>query len=153
MNDLLEKFKATKHEMAAHHGQFGLFALIEREDLPDRWDVVVAVSWIRRDDYDLLSVIINAIQSRLTIEESTLLSGVVLMNAADELVKQITGAANLKDGVNEFVDCDFNGLAISHMYILASDVAALGNLKQKIRKKSERRRAGRSQSPLRTAHL
>ena len=49
MNDLAEKVSLVEKDIAKERGSLNLFALFEREDLNDRWDLVISASWARMD--------------------------------------------------------------------------------------------------------
>lgn len=56
MMTLAEKCRKAEEELAKAHGDFSLFMLVERPDLPGKWDVVAAAPWLgtERNDMQLI---------------------------------------------------------------------------------------------------
>jgi hypothetical protein len=49
MNTLTEKVRRVEADIATEKGSLNLFALLEREDLHNRWDLVVSAPWAKHD--------------------------------------------------------------------------------------------------------
>ena len=47
--ELTEKFTRLESQIAQEKGDFTLFALFMREDVPDRWDLIVSAPWLGDD--------------------------------------------------------------------------------------------------------
>ena len=43
--EITEKFTELESSIAAENGPFAFFALFMREEVPDRWDLMVAAPW------------------------------------------------------------------------------------------------------------
>ena len=48
--ELVERFARLETQIAQEKGDFALFALFMREEVPDRWDLMVSASWAGGDD-------------------------------------------------------------------------------------------------------
>src|SRR5205807_6503452 len=68
-NPIVDKFVEVEREIASEKGDFVLFALLEREERPGRWDVVAAAPWLGEDKRPALDYIIRKIDSKLSREE------------------------------------------------------------------------------------
>jgi hypothetical protein len=56
MNDpIIDRFAEIQKEIAGERGDFVLFAVLEREESPGRWDVVLAAPWFGEDKNSALS--------------------------------------------------------------------------------------------------
>jgi hypothetical protein len=123
MNPLTEKVRQVEQDIAREKGPLNLLALLEREDLFDRWDFVVSASWAKHDG-PTLRYLADAIKRHLTPAEMTRLARVVILDAAEDPVKAITESY---PGVNEPIELNdperFN-LPAKHGYIITSRSAA-----------------------------
>jgi hypothetical protein len=120
MKDLINKFAELEREISAEKGDFTLFGVFLREDAPDLWDVVIAASWFGEDKREDLKYIIGEINKKLTNEDRTKLSRVVLLDNKDGFVQNITSVLGAEHTITEFVGCVFNNVFIKHGYIITS---------------------------------
>jgi hypothetical protein len=119
MNQLAEKLRDIEQEIANEKGPLNLFALLEREDLSDRWDLVVSSSWAKEDEATL-RYLAQAIKRHLAPEEMTLLSRIVILEAAENPVKAITETYDVEHGRVELIEPSRFGLPANHGYIITS---------------------------------
>lgn len=120
MKEVIEKFILLEKDIADEKGGFVLFALFEREDAPNKWDVVISAHWFGEDKKETLKFIVRKINLKLTPEERVMLSRVVLLDPTDNLVKNVNSTTCIEHGNAEFVDCVFNGIVIKHAHIVTS---------------------------------
>jgi len=122
MRELADKFVALEREIADERGEFTLFALFLREDVDNKWDVVVSAPWFGGEEKRELDYFANKIQSRLRPEELVMLSRIVLAEPNSEAVKTVNRAISVGHGkpVVEVLDSNFFGLQIKRAYIIAS---------------------------------
>jgi hypothetical protein len=120
MKDLVAKFVELETEMAKEKGNFSLFALFLREDVPDRWDLVVSAPWFGDNQKVILDYLVNKIKSRLKDAELLLLSRIVLVSSTDPTLKAIHKAFEIEHGMVEVQNSNFFGLMIKHAYIITS---------------------------------
>jgi hypothetical protein len=95
------------------------FALLEREDLSDRWDLVVSASWAKWDEATLRYVA-EAIKRHLAPDEMILLARIVILEAGRDPVRAITEAYDVEHGRVELVEPSRFGLPVKHGYIITS---------------------------------
>jgi hypothetical protein len=120
MNTLVEKLAGLEKDIADERGAFALFGLFLREDVPDRWDLVVSAPWFGENEKKTLDYLSQKIQSRLKPDQVVALSRIVVVAPDDPSVKAIQGAVRIEHGAAEMRDCVFFGLPIKHAYIITS---------------------------------
>jgi len=123
MNQLTASIRELEQDIAADKGSLNLLALLEREDLSERWDLVVSASWARQDE-PTLRYLADAIKRHLSPSEMTLLSRVVVLSAAEDPVKAITESYDVEHGSVELNDPESFHLPARHGYIITSRRAA-----------------------------
>jgi hypothetical protein len=64
-SELTDKFADLEARVAEEKGAFVLFALFMREEVPDRWDLIVSAPWIGDDKRGAVDYLIGQIKSRL----------------------------------------------------------------------------------------
>ena len=106
--------------VAAERGDFALFALFLREDVPDRWDLIVSAPWASSDEKSALDYLIATIKSDLGPEDLTNLSRIVFLDPHDSSVQALNTAFHVEHGVVEVRESTFFGLPVKHAFIITS---------------------------------
>jgi hypothetical protein len=123
MNQLTAKIRKLEQDIAADKGPLNLLALLEREDLSDRWDLVVSGSWANQDEATL-RYLADAIKRHLSPSEMILLARVIVLDAAEDPVRAITQSYEVEHGAVELNDPENFDLPAKHGYIITSRRAA-----------------------------
>ena len=123
MTQLTEKVREIEKDIAREKGSLNLFALLEREDLADRWDLVVSAPWARQDQVTL-RYIADVIKRHLAPEEMTLLARIVVLPASEDPVRSINESYDVEHGQLELSEPARFGLPVKHGYIITSRTAA-----------------------------
>jgi hypothetical protein len=123
MNELTDKVRNVERDIAQEKGQFNLFALLEREDLVDRWDLVIAAPWAKHDE-PTLRYVVTALKRHLDSSDMTSLARVVVLEANEDPVRSINGSYDVEHGRVELNDPARFGLPVKHGYIITSRPAA-----------------------------
>lgn len=118
-NVSVDKFIELEKAIASKKGDFALFALFAREDLPDRWDLVFSATWPKSPN-EAIEYIVSEIKNHIGSQELTNLSRVVFVPPTDPPVQAINRAFHVEHGSAEVKDSNFFGLAIKHAYIITS---------------------------------
>jgi hypothetical protein len=113
------KFAKLESDVAATRGDFALFALFLREDVPDRWDLIVSAPWVS-DQKAALSYLVDKIKADLGPSELTHLSRIVFVEPSDPAVQSLNKAIQVEHGSVEIRDSNFFGLAVKHAFIITS---------------------------------
>jgi hypothetical protein len=123
MNDLAEKVSLVEKDIAKERGSLNLFALFEREDLHDRWDLVISASWARMDDASL-DYVVGIIKRHLAPRDMTRLARIVILPADEDPVRSINERYDVEHGEVELNDPARFGLPVRYGYIITSRAAA-----------------------------
>ncbi len=118
--NLIEKFARLEAEIAQDRGDFTFFALFMREDVPDRWDLIVSAPWVGEDKRGAVDYLIGQIKSKLGEEHLTCLSRIVPADPEDVAVQDLNRAIQVEHGNVEVNDSTFFGLAIKRAHIITS---------------------------------
>ena len=117
---LVEKLNNLEPEIANEKGPFTLFALFEREDLFDLWDLVVSVSWAKKRDIPTLKYIADALRRHLSRADMTRLARIVVLQPTDNPVLAITEKYPVEHGPTDFIDLSRFNLPVTGGYIITS---------------------------------
>lgn len=96
-------FVRLEKDVSEKKGGFFLFALLAREDLPDRWDLVFSAPWSTNAN-DAVEYIVAEIKSKLGAPELTNLSRIVFVQPTDPAVLAINRAFRVEHGAAEVRD-------------------------------------------------
>ena len=118
--ELTEKFARLESQIAQERGDFTLFALFMREDVPDRWDLIVSAPWVGEDKRGAVDYLIGQIKSKLGKEDLICLSRIVPVDPEDVAVQDLNRAIHVEHGDVEVRDTNFFGLAVKHAHIITS---------------------------------
>ena len=122
-SELTEKFAELESHIAEEKGGFALFALLMREDAPDRWDLIVSAPWAGGDRQSTVDYFVSQIKSRLGEQGLTSLSRIVVVDPQDAAVRALNRAIQIEHGSLEVRDSDFFGLPVKHAYIITSKLS------------------------------
>lgn len=123
MNELANNVAQVEQTIAREKGPFSLFALFERENLANRWDLVFAAPWAS-DTGETLRYFVVELKEKLTPQQLLTLSRVVVLDPDDEAVRAINKAFQVEHGRLEVRESNLFGLPIKHGYIITSKRAA-----------------------------
>jgi len=118
--DLVNDFSRLESRISEKKGDFTLFALFLREDVADRWDLMVSAPWVGTDRKGALQYFVDEIRSFLGPENLTVLARIVIVDPNDEAVQNLNRAISVEHGRTEVRDSNFFGLPIKHAYIITS---------------------------------
>jgi hypothetical protein len=113
-------FSRLESQIAQEKGDFTLFALFMREDVPDRWDLIVSAPWVGDDKQAAVSYLVDQIKSRLGEQDLTQLARIVFLDPNSVAVQSLNRAIQIEHGNVEVKDSNFFGLAIKQAYIITS---------------------------------
>jgi hypothetical protein len=120
MKEQAEKLQIVEKNLSESKGPFELFALLLREDSPDKWDLLISADWARADKKASINTIIKEIRKVLSDHELLMLSRIIILDKDEEVVKAIHQAMKVEHGLAEITDTIFFGLSIKHAYLITS---------------------------------
>jgi hypothetical protein len=119
---LLNKFHTVERELSEEKGPFKLFALIELEEVPGRWDVVMSSKKLRDRDMETLRFVVNKIYAIVNKKEIIKVSRVILLEVNESFVLEMEQILERTNNPKEFFNCEIDDLKIKHAYIIVSPV-------------------------------
>ena len=119
--ELVERFARLETEIANEKGDFSLFALFMREEVPDRWDLMVSAFWTGADNTAAVDYLVAQIKSKLGDGDLVSLSRIVVIDPEDAAVRMLNRNVHVEHGNVEVRDSIFSGLAIKQAYIITSN--------------------------------
>lgn len=120
MKELIDKLQLLEMEISQKQGDFSLFALLLREDAPNRWDLVVSASWFWSDKTKTLDYLVKKLRSRLTSNELVTLSRIVLIDESNPTLRALQQDFQVHHAPIEVQDCNLFGLQFQRGYIFTS---------------------------------
>ncbi len=118
--EIANNFARLESRIAQKKGDFTLFALFLREDVPDRWDLIVSAPWVGADRDAAVNYFVDEIKSFLGTQDLTALSRILIVDPNDAAVQALNRAIKVEHGSAEVRDSSFFGLPIKHAYIITS---------------------------------
>ena len=118
--ELPAKFAKLESDIAAEKGDFSLFAMFRREDLPDRWDLMISAPWASADEKSALQYFIAKIKADIGPYALTLLSRIIFIDPSEVSLQDLNRAIPVEHGAVEVRDRNFFGLDIKHAYFITS---------------------------------
>ncbi len=88
--DFIQRVEEVENFLSQKRGLFALFALLEREDTPERWDVLVAAPWLSTDRGGILTVA-EQLTSRLTQDQIVQIARIVPLTPESDFVLFLQG--------------------------------------------------------------
>lgn len=122
--DLKENFTKLEAEVATEKGDFELFALFLREDISDRWDLMISAPWASADSEAALDYLVNKIKPDFGPAELIRLSRVIFVDPNDAAVRNLQRTIHVEHGAVEVRDSSFFGLPINHALFVKSKALA-----------------------------
>jgi hypothetical protein len=119
---LLNKFGAIEHELSKEKGPFKLFALIELEEVPGRWDVVMSSKALPDRDMETLRFVVNKIYAVVSQKEIVKVSRVILLDVNEPFVTELEQFLDRTHNPKELFNCEIDDLKIKHAYLIVSPV-------------------------------
>lgn len=125
MRDYIEKIREVEIKLSKDLGEFNLFGIFEREDIIDKWDILVSITYTKENNYnEQKNNIIKNLHQELTktLPNSIIFkfSRIVFLEPSNAFVKNINNLVNVQHSNIEIKDSTINNLRIKHAYIISS---------------------------------
>lgn len=116
----IEKFRRAMREIAAKKGPFTLFALFQRQNAIDGWDLVVSSSWLEPLRLKQLTAFANSLKSIVGVKQLLELAQIVPIDKDDPALKAVLSTVQIDDGVVEVHHVIFFDQQIKHAIFLTA---------------------------------
>ena len=124
MSIMMDALKEIESKLSREKGAFILFAVFERQDIPSRWDLVVAAPWIEQDHQNALRVLAAEMKERLSPNELERVSRIVLLHPGDASVRSITSEHSIEHGRLEIDEGSHYGFPAERGFVITARAAA-----------------------------
>ena len=121
ISQLVEKLLDIEIVISLETGPLVLFALIERDDAPGKWDLVVSATLSRERHKDLLNRIALQVRNNLKWEEKVILSRILILDPEEPFVRAINNMANVEHGRLRVSNSLVNEISVKDAYIFTSN--------------------------------
>jgi hypothetical protein len=124
MNEIIEKIKSIIKNLEEERGPFLICALFLREDSWEKWDFIVAATWLNPKEMDSWKIVSNKLQECLSTSEIVQLSRIVLLDQKDPVVSFLLDLEPVRNGTYKELSTetlsDRFKFAIKRAYLLRS---------------------------------
>lgn len=118
MREEIDKFQKVERVLSESRGGFELFALVLREESPDKWDLLISSDWARENQKASINRVFKELRKELNDRELLMLSGIIILDEKDTLLNAIPHNMQVEHGLVEISNGNFLGLPIEHAYII-----------------------------------
>ena len=120
--DFIDKLIKLEEHIAAEKGGFVLFAVVQREDASNRWDLLLSAPWFGSEEKATLDFIVSKIKETLTPQEMVMLSRIILFPPTDPRVDEIRQRIQspVQHGHVELSAWTLAGMPVSHAHIVTA---------------------------------
>lgn len=121
----LDGFARLGAALIAERGPLRLYALLEREDDLDRWDLVLSAEWVKGVTLEDMGYVMRRMKKFLSQQERDMVAHIILLRQDEPAVKSILDISRPITGISGAVGRDIhrryvNGMLINQGYILAA---------------------------------
>lgn len=120
MRQYIDKLKKIGRELTKEFGPLNLFAFSEREDLNDKWDVLISVSPIPTNVKEFINDLIKRFQKELLPSELVQISRFVFLEPNHPVVQHMNMFAHVENSDIEIRNSSINNVKIRHAIVISS---------------------------------
>ena len=126
MDPMNQKLHEAEIALSKQYGDFRLFALLSREDVPGKWDLVASAPWGDKDTDAALRLLIDHLKSILDHKEITSIPRVIWFDPHDpglgEMLTKISSGIRVTGHSIVMIEASvINGVAIDQAVLFACD--------------------------------
>ena len=149
---LLQILPSIQQDIAHDKGKFTLFAMLQRDNGLDLWDIVVSAPWIGESTSPTLHLVFEALKGRLGAEDMLTISRVVALRSNELFVREMLAYLLTRPRTEspwiEFADEEIYGIEYRRGFVFTWDeeaaaalLAELARPKQTLPKKARARKS------------
>jgi len=91
-----------------------------REEVPDRWDLIVSAPWLGGDKQAAVAYLVAQIKSRLGAQELINLTRIVVIDPENEALQNLNRVIQTEHGTVEVADSEFFRVRVKRAFIITS---------------------------------
>jgi len=120
MKQYITIIKQIERELTLKYGRLNLFGLFEREDLKNKWDVIISVNIPLDTKNVFLNEVITKFRMKLKPSAIIQISRFIYLEPNHEFVLNINGATQIENSDVEISNSTFSNVHIRHAIVLSS---------------------------------
>lgn len=120
--EVIEKFGRLELELAQERGDFVLFALFTREEVPDRWHLMISAPWLDQDEQRAVRYLVDQIKSKLGVEYLIQLTRIIVIDPDNAELQDLARSFGVEHEALRIQDDDFFGLRVRDARIITAKV-------------------------------
>jgi hypothetical protein len=98
MNETIKKIKLLIKELESENGPLLICALFLREDSLEKWDILMAASWLNPEKMQSYKMVSSKLLEFLNDSELVQISRVVILNEDDPIISYLQGLETITNG-------------------------------------------------------
>ena len=119
MSTLADNVRDAWHFLEKN-GPVYLYALFERDDAPNKWDLLIASSWSDKNSPEVIRALSAQIVPKLSQEDKMELSRIVTVPSTAPVVSLMNRFARIENGRVEMSDVGLGAFSIKHAIVFRS---------------------------------
>jgi hypothetical protein len=124
MNDVIEKLKVAIKNLEKSKGSLSICAIFLREDSLDKWDIIIASSWLNPQEMESYKIVSTELKHHLSPSEFLNFSRIVILPPEDPIVSFLINLETVENGGHKELSSetltDKFGFKIKRAYLLRS---------------------------------
>tara|TARA_R110001583_G_scaffold19334_5_gene75714 strand:+ start:10440 stop:10814 length:375 start_codon:yes stop_codon:yes gene_type:complete len=120
MRDYIDKIIEVERKIEARLGRFNLFALLERDDVKDKWDVLISMSISLTQKNEVIKIIHGEFVKELPKEAIFKISRFVYLEPSNPIVQNFNMMVSVQHSNVEIKDSMINNLMIKNAFVISS---------------------------------
>lgn len=127
MKELIERLKLAVKDLEKSKGSLLIFAIFLREDSLEKWDIVVAASWLDHSEMESYKTVSSALHDHLKPSDFLNVARIVILPSKDPVVSFLINLETVENGgykqLSSEALTDNFGFKIKRAYLLRSKKA------------------------------
>lgn len=120
MKNFTQKILDVEKKFSAKWGAFNLFALFEREDIKDKFDLVLSIDLKGKAENQIFKELHSEFKNVLSDNELTNFSRFIFLEPSNPVVIGINTMFNVEHSDVNIRNCSFGNMKIHHAIVFAS---------------------------------
>lgn len=124
---LVDSLSRVRNELTRDHGEFRVFALFAREDVPEKWDLLLSAPWGDDDPDEALRVTVKSLKNALAPSDRRLIPRIVWLRPSEMseewlgALREIGATMHVKNSCVVVKYAVFNGVPVRDAVLFEVD--------------------------------